>query len=105
MGFPFVKMHGLGNDYVYVDLITNPFNADTKISFALPRTDMVKLRVFNVLGQEVVTLIDGMLDANQHDIIWDGTNAQGTLVASGTYFYRLEIGEVYEKTLRMTLLK
>lgn len=83
----------------------NPFNADTRISFALSKADQVRLRVFNVLGQEVVTLVDGLMDANQHDIIWDGTNAQGTVVASGTYFYRLEIGDVYEKTLRMTLLK
>lgn len=83
----------------------NPFNAQTKISFSMPVASHVKLVVFNVLGQEVVTLLDQKLDANKHDVIWDGFNAQGSIVASGTYFYRLNIGDSFEETRQMTLLK
>lgn len=83
----------------------NPFNAQTKISFSMPAASHVKLVVFNVLGQEVVTLLDQKMDANKHDVIWDGFSAQGSIVASGTYFYRLSIGDSFEETRQMTLLK
>lgn len=83
----------------------NPFNAQTKISFSMPVASHVKLVVFNVLGQQVVTLLDQKMDANKHDVIWDGFNAQGSAVASGTYFYRLNVGDSFEETLQMTLLK
>lgn len=85
--------------------LPNPFNAQTRIHFSMPAAGHVKLIVYNVLGQEVVTLLDGKLDANKHEVLWDGNNGQGTPVASGTYFYRLNIGDQYEETRQMTLLK
>lgn len=85
--------------------LPNPFNAQTKIQFSMPAAGHVKLIVYNVLGQEVVTLLDGKLDANKHEVVWDGLNGQGSIVASGTYFYRLNIGDAYEETRQMTLLK
>lgn len=85
--------------------LPNPFNAQTKINFSMPAANHVKLIVYNVLGQEVVTLLDQKMDANRHEVVWDGKSAQGTLVASGTYFYRLKIGDAFEETRQMTLLK
>jgi len=85
--------------------LPNPFNAQTRINFSMPAAGHVKLIVYNVLGQEVVTLLDQKLDANKHEVVWDGLNAQGSIVASGTYFYRLNIGDAYEETRQMTLLK
>jgi hypothetical protein len=85
--------------------LPNPFNAQTKINFSMPAAGHVKLVVYNVLGQEVVTLLDQKLDANKHEVVWDGLNGQGSTVASGTYFYRLNIGDAYEETRQMTLLK
>lgn len=85
--------------------LPNPFNAQTKINFSMPAPDHVKLIVFNVLGQEVITLLDQKLDAAKHEVIWDGNNAQGSPVASGTYFYRLKIGDAFEESRQMTLLK
>jgi hypothetical protein len=85
--------------------LPNPFNAQTKINFSMPAPDHVKLVVFNVLGQQVVTLLDQKLEANKHEVVWDGNNAQGSPVASGTYFYRLKIGEAFEESRQMTLLK
>jgi hypothetical protein len=83
----------------------NPFNAQTKISFSLAKPGKVQLVVFNLLGQTVNTLIDREMTADQHSIVWDGANAQGGIVASGTYFYRLKIGDDFEETRQMTLLK
>ena len=83
----------------------NPFNAQTMINFSMPAPEHVVLKVYNVLGQEVVTLLDQQMDAAKHEILWEGNNNQGTVVASGTYFYSLKIGDSFEETRQMTLLK
>ncbi|UCD62832.1 MAG: VCBS repeat-containing protein [Candidatus Zixiibacteriota bacterium] len=77
----------------------NPFNSGTKISFALPEATRVKLQVFNILGQEVTTLIDGHMEAGSHTVMWDGNK-----MASGIYLYRLQADDVVE-TKKMLLLK
>jgi hypothetical protein len=83
----------------------NPFNAQTKISFSMPVASHVDLRVYNVLGQEVVKLVDQQMLPAEHEVVWDGASTQGNIVASGTYFYRLKIGDMFEETRQMTLLK
>ncbi len=82
----------------------NPFNPDTDISYALPRAGEVKLRIFNVLGQNVRDLVNAYQEAGTYNVIWDGKDASGQPVASGVYFYQLKSGE-YEKTRKMMLLK
>jgi flagellar hook assembly protein FlgD len=91
--------------YVLHQNVPNPFNARTTIRFSLDRADHVKVTVYNVLGQQIVTLMDEIKEANQHKVVWDGVDAYGLPAASGTYLYRLEIGDVFEETRRMTLLK
>jgi hypothetical protein len=70
----------------------NPFNPSTTISFALAEPSWVTLTVYNVLGQEVRTLIDGPMAAGSHSIEWDGRDARGRETASGVYLYRLAAG-------------
>lgn len=82
----------------------NPFNNRTAISFQLPRTETIRLTVYNVLGEEVKTLAQGNKQAGVHSISWDGTNEVGSPVAAGVYFYKLQIGNDVA-TKRMTLLK
>lgn len=77
----------------------DPFNASTNIEFSLPADADVSLKVYNLLGQEVETLIDGMMDAGINSVSW---NASG--YASGVYFYKLTAGDK-TVTKRMTLLK
>ena len=67
----------------------NPFHAQTTISFSLPTPDHVAIYVYNVLGQQVATLVDDMLDAGSHAVSFDAAG-----LASGTYFYRLHHGPV-----------
>jgi hypothetical protein len=68
----------------------NPFNPATKIQFVLPTTLPVKLRIFNILGNEMATLIDGTLTAGPHSVRWNGLQQNGTPAASGMYLMRLE---------------
>jgi hypothetical protein len=78
----------------------NPFNPATKISFTLSKQSDVKLTVFNLLGQKVVTLINGEhYTAGSHTIEFNAGN-----LASGVYFYRLESGS-FVANKKMTLLK
>ena len=71
----------------------NPFNGGTEIVFTLPEVSDVSIRVFDVLGREVATLISSRLPASwsvPFYVEWDGTKSSGGRAASGTYFYRLE---------------
>jgi len=77
----------------------NPFNPSTTIRFMLAKASIAKLTVFNVLGQKIVTLVDGYLQAGEHAVRFDGTKH-----SSGTYFCRLEAGS-YTAVKRMILLK
>lgn len=89
----------LPDDFALHQNYPNPFNPTTEISFALPQSADVKLEVFNILGQEVATLIDGYLEAAEHSITWDSST-----VASGIYFYRIKARE-HTESRKMLLLK
>ncbi len=82
----------------------NPFNPVTTFQFELPVAQHVTVEVFNMLGQKIVTLVDGRLVMGEHIVQWDGCNSAGRRVASGAYLYRLSTdGEVM--TRKMLLLK
>jgi len=82
----------------------NPFNPETIIKFTLPQASDISLTVYNLLGQKVTGLADGFFTAGQHSVRWDGTDNNGTRVASGIYFYRLT-GDNFVQTHKMILMK
>jgi hypothetical protein len=82
----------------------NPFNPATTIKLNLPRTGDVSLKVFNVRGELVRTLVNGQLEAGLHDIVWDGTTNGGNQAASGVYFYETRYGSEV-KVNKMALVK
>jgi hypothetical protein len=82
----------------------NPFNPTTKLSYDLPKAGDVKISVYNVLGQQVRTLVDGYNEAGSYDVIWNGKDNSGAQVASGMYFYRINTVE-FNETKKMLLLK
>ncbi|MBT5873584.1 MAG: T9SS type A sorting domain-containing protein [Candidatus Latescibacteria bacterium] len=83
----------------------NPFNPATTIRFDLPNPTRVSLIVYNVLGQEVIRLVDNeSMEAGFHEIRWNGQNKAGRSTASGIYLYRIEAGE-FSKARKMLLLK
>jgi len=74
----------------------NPFNPTTTIKVGIPQSSasqVVSLKVFDVLGKEVTTLYKGTLQPGYHTFEWDGTNQNGHPVSSGIYFYQLQAGK------------
>jgi hypothetical protein len=82
----------------------NPFNQETVIRYSLPRDGAVKLSVYNLLGQQVRTLVDEPQSADDYEVTWDGKNEQGQEVASGVYFFRIDIGELIDRR-KMVILR
>jgi hypothetical protein len=82
----------------------NPFNADTHIELFLPEGGHGTLRIYNINGQLVRTLLDTHLEEGQHLAHWDACDDAGRRVASGVYFCRLEYGGTTQAT-KMLLLK
>jgi subtilisin family serine protease len=87
----------------------NPFNPSTSIRFDIPAASEVKLIIYNSLGQEVRELENRTLSAGTYNSKWDGKDAKGSTVASGIYFYKLQVrtigGQQFYKTQKMILMK
>ncbi len=72
----------------------NPFNPETVITFAIPRSSHVQLAVYDLLGKRIRLLLDESTSAGTHHVTWNGTNELGESVASGAYIYRLQAAGV-----------
>jgi hypothetical protein len=82
----------------------NPFNPTTSITYALKENVQVTLKIFNLLGQEVRTLVNARQEAGFKTVVWDGLNNAGARVASGIYIYRIEAG-TFVQARKMVLMK
>jgi len=82
----------------------NPFNPETTIRFQLPRAGHVVLRIFNIRGQKIRTLIDSPYQAGSHDVRWDSKDNHDNPVSSGLYFYQLQVGD-FSQVRKMSLLR
>jgi hypothetical protein len=82
----------------------NPFNPRTEIEFSLPTRAEVSLQVYDLEGRLVKSLVASEMPAGNHRVIWHGDDGQGTPVASGIYFYRLQTNEG-SLVRKMTVLK
>ena len=82
----------------------NPFNPVTEIQFDVPVESQVTLTIYNIMGQEVTTLSNSMLQAGFHSVRWDGTNGLGEQVSTGLYFYRLS-SPAFTSTKKMIMVK
>ena len=86
----------------------NPFNPTTSIAFSTVAAGRARLAVYNLAGQVVVVLSDGVIPAGAHTVTWNGRNALGRAAASGVYLYRLEFdgdGASRQLVRRMTLVR
>jgi hypothetical protein len=77
----------------------NPFNPATKVVFDLPKDDYVSIKIYDMLGREVITLVDGKERAGSHEINFDGTH-----LSSGIYMYKMKAGS-FQKIRKMILMK
>ncbi len=88
----------------------NPFNLSTRVRFELPQAAAIEITAFDFTGRKVGELTRGNFAAGTHEIIWEGTNAEGLVLSSGTYFVRLRVraensNETAQLVRRVTLLK
>ena len=106
--------------FILLQNYPNPFNPVTKIHYVVGGRQTkaadsgrwtadgsftpVTLKIYNILGQKVRTLVDEPKRAGSHEVIWDGRDDQGKDVASGIYFYQLTAGD-YKKTKKMVLIR
>ncbi len=84
--------------------LPNPFNPVTKVVYQVPHEARVAIRVYDVAGRAVRTLIDGPVDPGQHEVVWDGRNDRGESVGSGVYFCTMDAGD-FHGSHKMMLLK
>lgn len=77
------------SSYELIQNYPNPFNPSTSIRYALPESGHVTLKVYNIIGQEVITLVSRVQSAGRYTVSWTGINGQGRSASSGLYFYRL----------------
>ncbi|UCE20215.1 MAG: T9SS type A sorting domain-containing protein [Gemmatimonadota bacterium] len=90
---------GMPLEYSLAQNYPNPFNPATSIEYSVAGNARTTLRVYNVLGQELVTLVDEVKGPGHYSVDWDASE-----MASGVYFYRLEAGD-FSATKRMVLMK
>ena len=87
------------NEYKLSQNYPNPFNPVTKINFALPKSGLVTMMVYDILGREVARLVNETKQAGSYSVDFNASN-----LTSGVYFYRLEVNG-YVDTKKMTLIK
>ncbi len=96
-----IEEAGVPTDFALMQNYPNPFNPSTTITFSMSQDETVHLAVFNLLGQQVATLVDGVqMQSGQHTISFDATH-----LPTGMYIYRLNAGDSFTQTRRMTLVR
>ncbi|MBE0570727.1 MAG: T9SS type A sorting domain-containing protein [Ignavibacteriaceae bacterium] len=97
------------SDYALKQNYPNPFNPTTRIDFSLPAESNVKLIIYNILGQEVIQLVNDQMSAGNHSVNWNANDAAGNQLTSGIYLYKLTASSVnggeFQDIKKMILLK
>ncbi|NUO20381.1 S8 family serine peptidase [bacterium] len=98
------RLVSVPQEYKLYQNYPNPFNPTTQIEFDLPEASNLTLKVFNTLGQEVVTVSDGKFNAGHYVMTWNGKSNAGIDVATGLYIYQLKAGSFLD-TKKMILMR
>jgi len=90
--------------YVLFNNYPNPFNPTTTIKYGIPVHSKVTLKIYDILGREIKTLVDEIKDAGYHSVLWDGRNDNGRTVSTGVYIYRIQTNN-FTNSKKMLFLK
>ena len=94
------------DDFVLWQNYPNPFNSSTVIRFELKNAQQIRLAIYNMLGQEVRSLDEGLKSAGNHQVIWDGKDNYGMDLPSGLYFCRLIVEDGrWVQSIKIMLLR
>ncbi len=99
-----MKPHKVLDTFKLAQNYPNPFNPTTSIAYNLPLESQVQIKVYNILGQHVRTLVNMRQEAGQHTIQWNGKDARGVTVSAGIYFYQMKAGK-YRDMKKMFFIK
>ncbi len=98
-------VQGAPENFVLEQNFPNPFNPETAIRFGLPQQSVVTIKIFDLAGREVATVLNRVeLPAGRHQRTWNGRDNQGRPVGSSLYFYQIIAGS-FSKTMKLTLMK
>ncbi|MDO9578253.1 MAG: FlgD immunoglobulin-like domain containing protein [Candidatus Cloacimonadales bacterium] len=100
-----VTQHLIPNTPYQMTNYPNPFNPETKIAFNLPESGEVQVEIFNIKGQKVKTLMDCTTTSGNFELVWNGRNDVGKLVASSEYIVILKVNKKEMAARKMTMLK
>jgi flagellar hook assembly protein FlgD len=103
-GFNPEPLATLPTKYALEQNYPNPFNPTTTIRYAIPDDGLVTLKVYNIAGQEVATLVNEVKKAGKYEVTFDSKNTVGASLASGVYLYRVQAGS-FSEVKKMVLLK
>ena len=99
-----MQIRAIPDEYSLHHNYPNPFNPSTTIMYDIPKAGNTRVLIYDLLGREVVTLVNKDLDSGFYNALWDGRNQNGQSVGAGMYFYHLQSGP-YSKSLKMLLVK
>ena len=99
-----MNIANIPDEFVLYPNYPNPFNPITHIDYGLPEASQVKLVIYDILGREVTTLINGIQEPGYRSITWHGTDSFGKNVGAGMYFYLIQAGD-FRQVNKMILLK
>jgi hypothetical protein len=95
---------GVVEDFNLEQNYPNPFNPSTTISYSIVEQDNVSIKIYDILGREIKTLVNDVKTAGTYSSTWHGDNNFGNKVSSGIYLYRMEAG-LFVQSRKMILLK
>ena len=95
---PIPNRYALGQNY------PNPFNPSTTIQFELPDESHTKISIYNLLGREIIQLVNETYKAGYHEVIWNGKDSYGRTIPSGMYLYRMNANS-FSSTRKLVFLK
>jgi flagellar hook assembly protein FlgD len=94
----------LPNNYSLHQNYPNPFNPVTTLHYDLPEDALVNITIYDMMGRQVKTLVNGSQTAGYKTVQWDATNDKNRPVSAGLYLYTIQTGE-FKQTKKMVLLK
>ena len=92
------------NEYSLNQNYPNPFNPTTRIQYSLPKTGVVQISIYTLMGQKIATLVNRNMNAGTYIITWNGMDDLGNPAGAGLYLYQLQTKD-FVKTRKMILLK
>lgn len=99
------SLNEIPSQYAVEQNYPNPFNPTTEIRFSIPKESYIAIKIFDVIGREVTTLLNEQRSAGTYKIVWNGKNNSGNEVSSGIYFYHFQADDKFSQTNKMLFLK